>query len=329
MRKLISIIIPVYNVEKFLADCIDSVLLQSEENFEIILIDDGSTDSSPQMCDCYEKQFNIIKVIHKANGGLSSARNIGLEHAKGKYILFLDSDDKLEIGSLQKMLNEIMKYDLDVYGFSGKIVYQENEECLYQNIEDDLCDVPTTGLKLLRRATPLSTVPFYLIRKEFLVDNNLKFWNGIYYEDLDFTLHLFLLNPKIILTKKVYYIYNRRDGSITSSVNSKKINDMCRINERIYQEYENYSHEQKKAINKTLVSYIMLINERLDECNKSDIDQAMKFINCFKKKSLNLNLPLCIKIILRYSSFFYKLRNMRRCLLQTRKEDCDVYCNKE
>lgn len=89
----VSFIIPVYNVEQYLRQCIDSILQQSYDNFEIILVDDGSTDSSSQLCDNYAIKDNRVKVFHKMNGGLSDARNFGLLHARGEYVIFLDSDD--------------------------------------------------------------------------------------------------------------------------------------------------------------------------------------------------------------------------------------------
>ena len=90
---MVSVIIPVYNVEKYLAECVDSVLAQSCQNYEIILVDDGATDSSGRMCDEYARKDSRIRVIHQSNGGLSAARNAGLDAAQGEYVYFLDSDD--------------------------------------------------------------------------------------------------------------------------------------------------------------------------------------------------------------------------------------------
>ena len=90
---LLSVIIPIYNVEKYLRQCIESVIQQHIKDMELILVDDGSIDSSPQICDDYANKYNSVKVIHKTNGGASSARNLGLKNAKGEYIIFLDSDD--------------------------------------------------------------------------------------------------------------------------------------------------------------------------------------------------------------------------------------------
>ena len=108
MNKLISVIIPIFNVEKFLTACIDSVLNQTYENIEIILIDDGSTDTCPQICDKYEKKDSRVTVIHKENGGISSARNAGLDASHGEYIYFLDGDDYIDKYSFEILMKPIL-----------------------------------------------------------------------------------------------------------------------------------------------------------------------------------------------------------------------------
>ena len=107
---LFSIIVPVYKVENYLEDCIESILHQSYKDFELILIDDGSPDKSPEICDEYNAKDDRISVIHKKNGGLSSARNAGLDNANGEYIVFIDSDDILREGALEKISNYLGNY---------------------------------------------------------------------------------------------------------------------------------------------------------------------------------------------------------------------------
>ena len=114
MNNLISVIIPVYNVEQYLSKCLDSVVNQTYKNLEVILVDDGSTDNSGKICDEFALKDNRIIVIHKSNGGLSSARNEGLKFAKGQYVGFVDSDDYIEIGMYEKLLEVSLKYGSDV-----------------------------------------------------------------------------------------------------------------------------------------------------------------------------------------------------------------------
>ena len=114
MEDLISVIIPVYNVEKYLPECIESVLKQTHTNLEIILVDDGSPDNSPQICDEYAQKDSRIKVIHKENGGVSSARNEGLKIAKGEWISFIDADDWVEKNFCEILLNKAVKTQSDI-----------------------------------------------------------------------------------------------------------------------------------------------------------------------------------------------------------------------
>ena len=103
-KKLVSIVVPVYNVEEYLRECIDSICTQTYENIEIILVDDGSTDTSPEICDTYQKIDSRIRAFHKNNGGLSDARNYGLNVATGEYIAFVDSDDYIDESFVKKLL---------------------------------------------------------------------------------------------------------------------------------------------------------------------------------------------------------------------------------
>lgn len=113
-NSLISVIVPVYNVDKYLDGCIESIVNQTYKNLEIILVDDGSTDNSPKLCDAWEKKDKRVKVIHKKNGGVSSARNVGIEHASGEYISFVDSDDFLNKDMFKIMINKIKKTNTDL-----------------------------------------------------------------------------------------------------------------------------------------------------------------------------------------------------------------------
>ena len=114
MENLISVIIPVYNAEKFLNKCLDSVIGQTYKNLEIILVDDGSQDDSGKICDEYAQKDNRIKVIHKENGGDSSARNTGLKMATGKYITTIDSDDWIELNAYEDMLKVLLEKNVDI-----------------------------------------------------------------------------------------------------------------------------------------------------------------------------------------------------------------------
>ena len=125
-QDLISIVVPIYNVEKYLEKCINSIIIQTYKNIEIILVNDGSTDSSGKICDIYLKIDKRIKVVHKKNGGLSDARNVGIENAKGKYIAFIDSDDFLDSDFIEILYNLIIEYNADVSCCKCNVIYKLN-----------------------------------------------------------------------------------------------------------------------------------------------------------------------------------------------------------
>lgn len=139
MDKLISVIVPIYNVEKYLTKCIESIINQTYENLEIILVDDGSPDNCPIICDEYAKRDSRVKVIHKKNGGLSDARNAGLDIATGEYIMFIDSDDFVEIDMMESMMNNMIDNNVDLVVCNIKYIYDNSEKVKY-NQKDKVLD---------------------------------------------------------------------------------------------------------------------------------------------------------------------------------------------
>lgn len=127
MNPLISVIVPIYNVEKYLARCVDSIVNQTYKNLEIILVDDGSTDESPEICDLYANRDNRIKVMHLPNGGAGKARNIALNFVHGSYVAFVDSDDYLEDTAYEKLMNVFFDdCDIDIAEFDYCNCYDDN-----------------------------------------------------------------------------------------------------------------------------------------------------------------------------------------------------------
>ena len=132
---LISVIVPIYNVEKYLDRCVDSIINQTYKNLEIILVDDGSPDNCPQMCDDYAKKDSRIKVVHKENGGLSDARNVGMEVATGEYVSFIDSDDYISLDFYETLLETIVDNDSDIVECGVVKFYEDNS---FDKYSDDL-----------------------------------------------------------------------------------------------------------------------------------------------------------------------------------------------
>lgn len=233
---MISIIIPVYNVERYLNKCITSVL-DLKIDFEIVLINDGSTDNSGNICNLWKKRDPRIIVIHQENGGLSAARNTGIQACKGEYIMFLDSDDFLDSKETEKMLlnfnskEEILMglyrnyyEDRDYYEKEHSDIFLE----MYGEIQTDvfLKKLPSDG-----RSCYMSAWRFIISRK-FLLDHNLFFLSDIYHEDEEWTQRLLCNSNSIFISHCYFYQYRRkREGSITSLVNSKHIWDSFYIME--------------------------------------------------------------------------------------------------
>ena len=223
---LLSIIVPVYNVEKYLRKCVDSLLAQDllPEEYEIILVDDGSTDQSGTICDEYAAEHPLLKAIHQQNGGLSVARNSGIAVAQGRYVQFVDSDDYLEPNVL-KILAEKMETDqLDVLRFNYRNVNEQYEEIepnkdpkRWVDYSNEVCD----GLTFLNeRLGPACYACQFMVRRELLTD--CRFKEGIYFEDTEWTPRMLLKANRAASTDTMVYNYLVREGSITQSVDEKK-----------------------------------------------------------------------------------------------------------
>lgn len=211
---LFSIIVPVYKVKDYLDRCVQSVLSQSFTDFELILVDDGSPDECGEMCDAWQQKDDRIKVVHKQNGGLSSARNAGIEVAKGEYVLFIDSDDYIVEGSLEKLSKfadvraDVLTYDGVTVGGNYDLNHVKKEEML-------------TGKEFLKESLLQNLMPMVAclncIRRDFLIENELRFKEGIRHEDEEFTPRLFFKAQKVLTTGVDLYRYIIRDNSITTA----------------------------------------------------------------------------------------------------------------
>lgn len=210
--KKVSVIVPVYNVEKELKICIESILNQSYETWELWLVDDGSTDNSPLLCDEYAKKDSRIHVLHKENGGVSAARNSGLQQVAGEYVLFVDSDDYLEKQTLEKMVAEAEDNAADVVlcGFFYRVMHDNS-------VVENVADVSFVGDNRELAKTVFAGVfekdlinpPWNkLIKRSILLENNLQF-NEAYsiLEDLSFSIQLLEKCSKIVIMKDALYNY--------------------------------------------------------------------------------------------------------------------------
>lgn len=222
-----SIIIPVYNIERYINECVDSVLSQSYGNFEIILVDDGSTDKCPELCNEYERKDNRVKVIHKNNGGLSDARNAGMGVANGEYIMFIDGDDFIgDMNALKKInikINE-EKPDILVYGvkkmFEKTHNYIEGKKLQSNIIQKNV--VESCIQENFFKACAWDKV----IKHSVIKQNSLEFPKKMYSEDITWCACLLKYCNRYSVLNENIYVYRQRNGSITKSVGLKNIEDI-------------------------------------------------------------------------------------------------------
>lgn len=268
MEELVSIIIPVYNVEQYLNKCIASICSQTYENIEIILVDDGSTDNSGVICEEFAEKDRRIKVFHKQNGGVSSARNFGLEIAQGEYVLFVDSDDYIEENLIETCVENFRMKQVDMVIFN--YVKETEEGIILRNSHfKSLKKYIKSSKKKIRFLT--NNVLQYksgwepwnrMFKMEIIKQHNLIFLKGVSFsEDLFFSLKYFLNSSKIEVIKESLYHYVDRGNSAMNSISSIPMDEI----DKLCQDFEkfvlglNFDEYTKKSIR--LINEIVIKNE--------------------------------------------------------------------
>jgi len=217
MKNLVTVILPIYNVEAYLVKSVNSIINQTYSNLEIILVNDGSLDNCPKICDDFAKKDPRIKVIHKKNGGLSDARNVGIESAKGKYITFLDSDDYVELNLIEIAITsaELTKSDIITWGYYVDFMSQD------ENLNNTIIHKYAPGIYTKKefKKIPIDTSFIANIgyawnkmyRQEFIMENNLRFEKGLsLVEDIVFNSTAFSLSEKIVCLEDILTHYMKR-----------------------------------------------------------------------------------------------------------------------
>lgn len=218
--KKVSIVVPVYNVEKYMKRCLDSILAQTYTNLEIILVDDGSTDSSGEICDTYAEKDNRVVVIHKDNGGLSDARNVGIEKATGEYIAFIDSDDYIDLSMVQVMVEKLEATSSDIvlcnYEYvdeDGRLIDESNGET--RVISEELTSEQALD-RLCKANSTYYTIACNKIYKKEIFDK-VRFRKGKLHED-EFIVHeIYARMNKMVCIEDGFYKYVQRNSSITNN----------------------------------------------------------------------------------------------------------------
>ncbi len=220
---LVSVIVPVYKVEEYLSRCIESIINQTYKNLEIILVDDGSPDNCPQICDEYAKKDNRIKVIHKENGGLSDARNAGMKIATGEYTAFIDSDDYIDLSMFEHMVQVSIVEKADIVECN---VYSVYDNCIEKYNTDTYAIYNQNNLimEAYIKYYHIKTVVWNKLYKTELI-KNISFEFGKYNEDEFFTYRVLANANVLVHIDNYYYYYYQRVGSIMGSEYSIKALD--------------------------------------------------------------------------------------------------------
>ena len=226
---LLSVVIPVYKVEKYLEECVESVLAQTFKDYEIILVDDGSPDRCPQICDDYAKRYDFIKAVHKENGGLSDARNAGTEYASGEYIVYIDSDDYINDKAFFEKLYQKTKSNPDLILYKFEKYYEQDnkiQKCTYSFVGmEKFTDEVSIINELSKRDSFYCSAWSKTVRLQLIKDNDIQFKKGILGEDIEWYYHILTLARRFEFIDEAVITYRQRGNSITSSGGEKNLSD--------------------------------------------------------------------------------------------------------
>lgn len=303
LAPLISIVIPVYNVERFLPQCVDSVLQQTCGSIEVILVDDGSPDSCPELCDAYAKRDSRVRVIHQKNKGISAARNRGLGAAAGEYVYFLDSDDFIESTALERLAGVAERGGLDVVFFDGNVVDEGGDEvegdASYRRTGpyDAVCSGKDMFVQMKAGDGYIVCVQMQLIRKKFLADCGLRFCEGILHEDELFTFLLLMESRRCTYLPEPFFQRRIRSGSVmTVPRTENNLTGLIRSMEGMLDYYRTHSFADatvQNAVEEHLAKFFRTIlhywhdlkkqQGRADPKFKKQLFAAVKRAGCFNR----------------------------------------------
>lgn len=257
-KPLVSVVVPVYRVERFLPACMESLLGQTYENLEILLIDDGSPDGCPALCDDYAAQDGRVRAVHQQNGGLSRARNAGLALAGGDYVYFLDSDDMLRPDALERLVAAAEESGAELVFFNARLIREDGaaHERALAHVRKGEYPSPKPGAEmlgeLLQNGEFMTPVPYLFFRRGFL--GNRRFCPDIVYEDVLFTFTAFLDAGITAYLPEPLYFYRIRGNSImTGRVSRRHYESLLFVYEQIEQRL---AQEQRHSVRQTIAAYL-------------------------------------------------------------------------
>lgn len=273
-----SIIIPCYKVEQYLHQCVDSVLAQSFKDYEVILVDDGSPDGSPAICDEYSKKCDRVKVLHKTNGGQAAARNDALKMAKGEYVAFLDSDDWWCDHTLLERTNDVLsRTEADIVLLCSKKYLTADKKYIDSPLVDAYSmNDENVSLKYLMEHNMYVACAWDKIVKRSVIENHcIQFVVGQKCEDIEWSIRLLKTQPIITVLPGVVHVYRLQNtASVTSSIGIKNVQDMYNVVKKYADETKDYY-----VLNFLANQYVLLITilNLLEECKeKAEIRSLLK-----------------------------------------------------
>ena len=277
----VSVVVPVYNVEKYLKRCLDSIFNQTYKNIEIILVNDGSKDNSRDICEEYEKNFDNIVLINQENGGLSAARNTGLKYVKGEAVTFVDSDDWLELDAIEYYVDSMKKYDVDMV-VTNNIRTKDYQENILQpnNIKEEVLSQEDYAKKFFK--IDGNSIEYYawskLYKREIMED--VEFPVGLFAEDVLGTFRYMKNAQSIFYSNKITYNYFINDNGLTAKFGDKDF-DLEKIWDTIIEEsegYENKNFLKYAVINRKRIDFNLLCRIALAENKEENIEKYSRKI---------------------------------------------------
>lgn len=302
---LLSIVIPCYKVEKYIVKCLDSIYSQNVNDglFEVVIVNDGSPDRSADLAEPYTKSHHNCRLINQTNGGLSVARNTGLDAARGNYVWFVDSDDWLLKGSLCYVLSEIQNNpSVDIFASS---LLLHNEETKKERGECGLRNMFVSGVEYFEKGYPYGAAQRSIYKRKFLIEENLRFAPGLLHEDGMWGFQVYYCAKIIKLLDKHIYVYlQRTSGSIMKTIKVKSAYDLVEIHKRLYcfmknrvaKEHQEYY--ERKIINVLCAAYAFTkpiwdtYEFRMFEKENLSYIRKMAFYSCFVKGGWKKGIPM-------------------------------------
>ena len=283
-----SIIIPAYNAENYLENCLDSVVSQTYKNFEVIIINDGSTDNTQKIIDKYLKKYKFISCIIQKTSGLSASRNNGLDKAIGKYIVYLDSDDSINTIFLSEV-DKVIQEETDLVRVNVNTI-DNNKEVLAFNSESFKLTGEELFMYLLDNKVMIVPAWAYVYKRKFLLKNNFKYELGRYHEDYGLTIKILLTSNRCAVVPTAIYNYYIRSNSIMTSKNGEKNNKKATDMLYFYDNMILFLNNNLKNKEKCIKAKSYMTNGLLNNLNNLEKKYKNDFIIELKKRKIENNL---------------------------------------